>query len=237
MNHSLYVNLQTHGLKWLLLASALLVSNAALAASKEWHFEVLLDDKKIGHHSFHVKKQGESHILESQAEFNVKFLFFTAYSYKHQNLETWKGNCLNSITSSTDDNGKPYSVRGMRQDDRFIVMTGSERSTLPPCPMTFAYWNPEILDEARLLNSQTGEYLPVQIRDLGEDPIEINRQTVRANRYQIEAKNIYIELWYSKRGEWLALQSKTESGKTLKYRLVDGTSIAKQRIPDLGGAS
>ena len=171
MNLSIYITQTLHNLSWLLLASAFVVSDASFAASKQWNFEVLLDGKKIGYHSFLVKRQNNTTVLESQAEFNVKFLFFNAYSYTHKNVETWDGSCLTSISSNTDDNGKLYSVRGKRQEDRFLVTTGNDVSTLPTCPMSFAYWNPDMLDRPQLLNSQTGEYIPVKIRKLGEESL------------------------------------------------------------------
>ena len=237
MNHSNCFSTQPHCVGWLLMALALMMPSLALATSEEWHFEVLLDDKPIGNHIFQLKQQGDTHLLNSQAEFDVKFLFFSAYNYSHKSEETWEKNCLNSITSSTDDNGKLYTVRGMRQDDEFLVETQNERSTLPACPMSFAYWNPQILDESWLLNSQTGEYVPVRVRNLGEAPFETQGKMVRADRYQIEAKDMHIELWYSKQGRWLALESATDRGGTIRYRLTDTPSIAKQQTPWPGDSS
>jgi hypothetical protein len=228
MNRSCISNFYPNFLKWLLITVFFMTFSSAFADTKEWRFEVLLDDSKIGQHTFLIKERENVQVLESKADFNVKILFFNAYSYKHRNVETWEGDCLSSITSSTDDNGKPYTINGKRQDDRFLVVTGSMRSTLPSCPMSFAYWNPEILDESQLLNSQTGEYLPVRIRELGEESLEITGKKVRADRYLIEAKDMRIELWYSKLGEWLALESTTESGRIIRYRLTSGASLAKQ---------
>jgi hypothetical protein len=224
-------------LKGLILASVVVTPSHASADSKEWRFEVFLDDSKIGQHSFRTKQQGNERVIESEADFNVKFLFFNAYRYDHRNVETWEGDCLTSIDSSTDDNGESYTVNGERRGQRFVLETHQERKVLPGCLMTFAYWNPEILDESRLLNSQTGEYLPVRTRELGEDSLKISGQTVQAERYRIEANGLSIDLWYSKQGEWLSLQSMTESGKTISYRLSGDRSLIGQHEPGPGGAS
>ena len=55
---------------------------------------------------------GNGVALKSEAQFNVKFLFINAYSYSHKSDETWQGDCLQTITSSTDDNGEQYNVSG-----------------------------------------------------------------------------------------------------------------------------
>ena len=229
MNKSHDRNKRLNHFKWLLVLTASMICGTAFASPLEWKFEVLLDDAKIGYHTFQLKTQDDAQVFESMAEFNVKILFFNAYRYTHQNVETWEGNCLSSITSNTNDNGTPYKVNGMRQSEKFIVETTNTRSTLPECPMSFAYWNPEILDETRLLNSQTGEYVPVSIRKLGEASLEIDSNMIKTDHYFIEAEGMSIELWYSKQGEWLALQSTTKSGKTIKYRLTGGTLHANKR--------
>ena len=48
----------------------------------------------------------------SKAEFQVKFLFVTAYDYRHQATERWDANCLRTLGSVTDDNGDAFEVAG-----------------------------------------------------------------------------------------------------------------------------
>ena len=91
--------------------------------------------------------------------------------------------------------------------------------TLPGCVRTFAYWDPRLLQANRLLNAQTGEYLDVDIKLVGNEPLIIADQEVTAKRYRLQAENIEIDLWYSDTMHWLALQTKTESGRQLRYQL------------------
>ena len=74
-------------------------------------------------------------------------LFINLYRYRHQSTEVWQDNCLRSIDSVTDANGKPFLVEGnlvagQAKDNYFQVNTAGTETELPPCVMTFAYWNP-----------------------------------------------------------------------------------------------
>lgn len=188
-------------------------------AARQWNFTAYLEDKPIGYHRFVLSEAGGEQQLVSEARFNVKFLFISAYQYVHDNRERWRGDCLATIDAATDDNGEDFRVRGQLMRDGFRVDNGQQQHTLPVCVMTFAYWNPDFLQQPRLLNAQNGDYLEVTVRNLGPDSITVRGQKRAAQRYQLEARGFQIELWYSPEREWLALDSVTESGKRLRYRL------------------
>lgn len=202
------------------LSAVLLVTPAtAVTAGSHWQFGVLLDDKRIGYHSFHVTREGDRQVLESEAEFDVKFLFITAFRYRHRNVESWKNGCLSSIDASTNNNGAKLEVKGRREAGRFEVIGNAGSSTLPECVQTFAYWNPEILQADRLLNSQTGEYEDVSVVFESNDAVSIGGRTVDALRYRLSAKAGDIRLWYSRAGRrWLALEAPAKGGRTIRYQ-------------------
>jgi hypothetical protein len=87
------------------------------------------------------------------------------------------------------------------------------------CVMSFAYWNPALLKQTRLLNSQTGQYENVTITALGDEVIEVRGAPVTAKRYRILGSKHPIELWYGPGERWLALQSSLEGGRKLRYLL------------------
>lgn len=211
------------------LAAALvpsLVAVVALAApltpgdaQREWQFRVLLDGKEIGFHSFELTEQEGRYRLKSEAEFKVRFLFFDAYRYRHVNEEVWDDQCLRRIDARTVINGDSLAVQGEQGDGGFVIATDKEQSVLGECIMSFAYWNPEFLDQKRLLNSQTGEYVPVSIQPVSEEQIEIRGQSVDAVRYALDAGKLDMQLWYTPDRQWLALESKTKGDRVLRYEL------------------
>lgn len=188
-------------------------------AEQEWNFRVFLDDREIGFHNFELTVEDGTRRVTTEAEFRVRFLFFTAYRYEHENEETWEGDCLKRIESRTDDNGRRFAVRGLRQQDRFALDASNASVGLPDCIKTFAYWNPSILEESTLLNSQTGELLPVNVELVAEEVLDVRGEQMPARRYRLEAQNLELYIWYSDDLEWLALESTVDGGRKLRYEL------------------
>jgi hypothetical protein len=200
----------------LLLCAALLPAHAA-ANSREWRFEVFLDDKPVGFHAFRLSDAGEARELHSEARLRVKFLGLTVYDYAHRSEELWRDGCLQRIDARTDDNGADFHVRGDVSNGRLRVENATGAAGLPGCVMTFAYWNPAILRQQRLLNAQTGEYVDVSVQRLGESAPPQSGDPPAAH-YRIRSADVAIDLWYSADHDWLALSSITPEGYRLQYR-------------------
>lgn len=196
------------------------ISAAAGDAARSLNFNVFLDDSKIGFHRFDIDAgTAGNRIVHSEARFDVKFLLFTAFRYRHENSERWDDGCLVAIDAETDSNGKQTEVSGERTDSGFAVSTAGEVRTLPTCVMTFAYWNPDFLAEDKLLNPQTGEYLDVDVTQRPEEQVVVGGREVTAVPYEIRAKGMEITVWYSPDNEWLALESLAKGDRVIRYEL------------------
>ena len=209
----------------MLLAVSLLfdISSWAAAsnnsANETLMFDVFLDGKKIGYHRFEIDGPKNNAAVRSEASFDVKFLFVTAFSYRHSAEENWTGGCLSEIEARTDSNGKKLNVVGTRTDDGFVIDTGEREAELPACVMSFAYWNPGFLEQPRLLNPQTGEYLEIEVEELGKDLVNVDGRKVPARSVRLTARQMDITLWYSENSEWLALESVAKGGRIIRYEL------------------
>ena len=197
------VSAWTRGVAVLAAAAAVSPSQAAApdATTREWNFQVSLDGRPIGEHRFVLRDVGDSRELTSEARFRVRVLFFDAYRYDHRASETWRGDCLQQLDANTEINGKQTVVAVKPRDE---------------CVQTFAYWNPSILAASRLLNPQTGEYVPVKVSELGGDVIAGQP----AERFRLIGGGktpLEIDLWYSPARDWLALESRTPEGRMLRY--------------------
>jgi hypothetical protein len=203
---------------WLIL---LVLPSFADASDRLWRFRVFLDDKQIGYHEFQLSEQeGQQRLLRSEANFEYKLLFLKLYGYEHENVEVWNGDCLTRIDSRTDANGEPFAVKGALTDNAFVLDDNGTFESLPPCVMSFAYWNPTFLQQERLLNSQNGEYVDVAVSEPAQVQIEVRGTVLPALRYRLESEQLGIELWYSQDQQWLGLEADTESGRKLRYELI-----------------
>lgn len=206
----------------ILLSSLFAVSLPASAMVNEartWQFAVHLDDSQIGYHRFDVLPADGGVEVISEARFDVKFLFFNAFQYRHSNREAWNGPCLERIESETRQNDQQFEVVGERRGDGFIVDTGERAEALDSCVMTFAYWNPEFLEQPRLLNPQSGEYVPVEVESLGRQEVTVRGATVLARAYRVIARDTDLTVWYSDDNEWLGLESVAKGGRIVRYEL------------------
>ena len=202
-----------------LAAAFAAAAGTAAAEVRTWDFRVTLDDREIGRHRFTLaaRESGERE-LRSEARFDVRVLFIDAFRYRHEAAERWQGECLRGLESRTDTNGNLESVRAQTQAGRLVVESGGRREAHDGCVMSFAYWNPRVLGARRLLNSQTGELLPVRVTRIGEETIDAGGRAVTAERHRIEAPKLTIDLWYAG-DQWLALESPAAGGRRLRYRL------------------
>ena len=194
---------------------------SSLASAEEWNFDVFLDKSKIGKHTFTLN----DNTLTSRAKFNVKVLFINAYQYDHTSKEQWDNGCLTEIDVNTTEDKVNTKVKGKKIASGFEISDGKKNQTLPACTMTFAYWNPKIFTQTKLLNPQNAEYLDTVFENLGNDNILVKGKATDTTHYKLtgalNGKNkLKIELWYNQKNEWVALKSTTPEGYIITYKLI-----------------
>ncbi|EYC50939.1 hypothetical protein AZ34_07545 [Hylemonella gracilis str. Niagara R] len=204
-----------------LIATSLTLGAAtAWADERVWQFRVLLDGDEVGTHSFRVSEDPARGAREvrSEAQFTVRFLFVNAYRYAHEAREQWQGDCLARIEARTDDNGDILTVRGERRENGFAVEGPKGRDLYANCVMSFAYWNPRMLRQTRLLNSQTGLWQDVRIDARGEETLAVRGTPIKTRRYALRGEDLQIDLWYTDADDWVQLESRVAGGRTLRYQ-------------------
>ena len=202
-----------------LLIILFLAAGSYSYAVDSWKFKVFYDESEIGEHVFSRSMSKENQRVTIEADFNIDIFFINVYSYKHRNIEQWDGECLISINSMTDDNGEKFEVNGEVQDNVFNLNTNTGKEIFDGCVKTFAYWDIDILDSDSLLNSQTGEIVDVDISFVANEEILVRNKLVNAKRYELKTDDFTIELWYSDKNEWVALNSITSDGAKLHYKI------------------
>jgi len=205
------------------LKSCVLLALAACAQAssnggtqREWRFQVTLDGKPIGEHSYVLHEDEQGRELESEALFRVKFIFLEAYRYEHHAKEWWQGDCLTRLDARTNTNGQKVAVSGVSDSGAFRLTAANGSLPLGDCVQTFAYWNPGILEAKRLLNPQTGEYVEIKVMPMGRDDID-GEPTERFRLLGKARTPLEIDLWYTPTRDWVALESRTPEGRVLRY--------------------
>jgi hypothetical protein len=188
--------------------------------SRTYAFKAFLDGQPIGEHTFTVVAEGDAYRVTSAADFRVKIMGFTAYRHRHRAEETWAGDCLTGLSSSTDDDGKAESVKLVAMAGANQITTHAGTASEPGCLMSYAYWNPAMRRQARLLNPQTGHVDAVTIERVAEGRVAVGATEVDASDWRITGGRSPIDVWISAQGEWVGLDSMVDKGRhQLTYRL------------------
>lgn len=211
----------------LLLGEVSLANTASGSqVSGSWKFRVMLDDTPIGYHKVQVSRDNNRKTVHTQASFDVRILFIPVYSYEHETRELWQDNCVVGVDSNTDDNGDAYFINSVQTPDRLELQTQDGKTALNGCVRTFAYWDVDLLNSERLLNTQTGKYESVSVTDMGKSVLEIDEEQIEARLFRLVAEDMTIDLWYTDDMHWIALESVTESGAVLRYLPDNLTELA-----------
>jgi steroid 5-alpha reductase family enzyme len=200
----------------------LLGTGAEAAPSERFVFEASVGTRIIGTHDFEIVSRGRHVDVTSRADFEVKVLFYRAFSYTHRAEERYVGACLDAIASATDTNGHQSTVSGARVDDGFVVATDDTERRYPGCIMSFAYWDRALLSQRQLLNPQTGALTDVTVEPLGTRRVDSPTGPAVADAYRLTAPKLDITVYYrASDGLWVGLDSTTPEGRELTYRLID----------------
>ena len=205
----------------LILLATLAAFAPPAARGEEWDYRVLLDGREVGRHVFSVRDSDGQRRVTSEARFDVRILFIPAWRYDHRAVESWEEGCLRALDSRTVTQGEQESVVARTEGERFTVTRNGGRDEYRGCVMSFAYWDPRFLQESRLLNSQTGEMVPVVIRPQGTETIEVLGSPRVAERHRIAGEGLQIDVWYAD-GRWVALEALAAGGRVLRYELAGG---------------
>ena len=205
------------GLAFLL---ALAAAPPAFAGTGTWNFRVLLDGREIGRHSYQLQPDDGGMELRSEARFDVRLLFVSVYRYQHDAVERWQDGCLRGLESQTVTNGERIAVSARDVGGGLSVERPGATDTHAGCIFSFAYWDPRILEATALLNSQTGELVPVRVERLGTESMAVQGRDLPTTRHRIIGTGLQIDLWYAD-GRWVALEALTEGGRRLRYELTE----------------
>ena len=181
----------------------------AKAKAGSLRFNVWLDDRKMGKHSYSFAPENGDLIVTSTADFSVKILFVEVFSYQHTSVETWRSNCLMALTSSTTTNGNKESA----------VLSFPETD----CAGTFAYWDLKRLRKPVLTNAQNGKQEETVFQELNESQLPIIGKRKTLSGYNGKVTEVILStpsatfgLFYDDSLNLLVMQTQND-GRTISY--------------------
>ena len=180
-----------------------MIGASALATTPVWAqsgartrvFKVIRDSSDIGRHQVTATTQGDDLVVEIEIDLAVRILGFVGYRYEHRNREVWRGGALQSLDTTTNDDGDDFRVSLRRDDDGFQIDATQFSGNAPLDSAPTSYWNYANLSAPRWIDTQGGRVLNISI-----SPSE----RVNGLERRVVSGDFDLTLFYDDQREWRA---------------------------------
>jgi hypothetical protein len=207
--------------------AALAIANspavAAPASPGRVEFEVLRNGQPFGKQSVTVSSAGGELVADSQADLRADFGPVTVFRYNQTCRETWRDGGLANLSCSTNKNGQRTKVEGAREAGGLRVKGGKSQIDFPIAALPTAWWTKPPVAVYDMINTETGQRLPVNVTRIGREKINTGNGQIEAEHIRVSG-TLTVDLWYDDAGHWVSCAF-TMSGQRMTYRLL--TPIAE----------
>jgi hypothetical protein len=181
----------------------------------EIRFDVERDGNVVGQHVVTFTRTNHGVRADSRADINVELLFVSAYRFRYQAHELWSDGELQSIDTSTNDDGDYSHVQAVR-DAAGLQISSSEGTYEAPLIPPTSHWNAALLKGGQLLNTMTGKLSQIQVFDQGLDTVSTRNGSLHAHHY-LYSGDLNGEIWYDREGRWVKLRFRANDGSIIDY--------------------
>ena len=185
-------------------------------------FLIRIDGNPVGQSRMTITRREDGSVsMACEADIKMTALGITTYRYAYRGTEVWSAGRLVEFQSSTDDDGKKYSVSATADRGGLrLKVNGNERMVRPDVWVT-SYW--QLPDAKRrtgslpLLDADEGKTLTGAIRSLGAEQITVANQNRACAHYRITGPNM-VDAWFDGQDR-LVREEWTERGRKIQMEL------------------
>jgi len=185
-------------------------------------FEVFRNGQPFGRQSVVVRESGGQLIAETSADLQANLGPLRVFTYAQRCRETWRDGRLAGLNCSTTKNGRRAAVTGATSADGFNVRNSRGALSFAADVLPTSWWSRPPLSTREMLNTETGQRLPVRVILVGRETIEIGGQRIAADRIRVQG-TLTVDLWYDSEGRWVS-SAFTIDDQRITYRLVSAPS-------------
>jgi len=215
-----------HVLKWSLWVGVVMLvsslSRAGAAGVEYRTFSITIDGKPAGEYQMTLTRQGHGSVaVNCQADVRFKVALIYTYTYSYQGTETWKDGRLMRLDSSSNDDGKRFTVSAQADGKDLRVTVNDEARTVRGDVWTTSCWH---LPDAKfrnadlpLLDADTARELSGTMQYVGTDRVNVAGEMRDCTHYRVTG-DVQYELWYDRR-QRLVRQENVEDGRRIVLEL------------------
>lgn len=181
-------------------------------------FTVLRKGKPFGRHMLTFERSGDGDLtVTTDVDLQVKFGPITAFKYRLDSVENWVNGQLTSLSGTSNSDGRKGKVSATETNGELTVESTKFTGTLPPTIIPSSHWNRLQVYQDRMLSTETGEVLDIDVEVIGDDTVMVGDQPVPATHYRLKS-DLTVDLWYDAQSRWVKLAFQVR-GQDIEYVL------------------
>lgn len=195
------------------------VPSAALPEASALDFRILRKGSEIGGHRVRfARHDGDRLEVVTEIEVEVQLAFVTLYSFRQRVAQLWVGDRMQEAEIRIEDQGEVREFAVVGRDGVLELDFGGTRRILPPdCLTDIDFWNPAITRRTRVLDTWSGELVPIATEPGPVETVDLGALAVPARRFHLRANRGRSGLvWYTDDGIWVRGRLVTR-GESLDY--------------------
>lgn len=195
------------------------------AKTRKIVFDVYRQGKPFGQHEIVIAERGEEQSVAVKIDLRAGLGPITVFDYQHRCQELWRGGELQELDCSTKRDGKDRRVTARRVGQSMRVIGPKGNVELDGSVIPSSYWNMRLLDQNRMLNSETGEILPIAVSLIGDEVIDVGGKPTKARRYRLQSQ-LALDLWYDDQDQVVRVAFQAR-GQDIDYRIAASTAASR----------
>jgi len=192
---------------WALVAALFL---SPVAHAQSWQpahgdaleFDVLRDGGKFGTHIVRFARAGDTLTVDTDVELRVSFGPLTLFEYIHDVTERYVGGRLTWIGARTKNEGRWKTLSAQAAEGGLKVTGEAFKGLLTGRVIPSTHWNREEMTLPAMFSTETGEMLPIKVKDRGIETIRAGGATIEARRFDVDSE-LDASFWYDAQGRWV----------------------------------
>lgn len=183
---------------------------------QQLEFEIWRQGKQVGSHNIRFKKLESGWVVNSQIQISVKAFWVFTYEFLHETTSHWQNGRLFHLRATTNDNGDRTRVEIHQRGEELEIQSpgGVYRTKLDTFPSI--HWNPEVLNQQRLINTITGELNEIKIESVAPEMVKTASGSIEAWPYRYSG-DLEAQTWYDSYGRWVKITFLGGDGSELYY--------------------
>ena len=173
-------------------------------------YDILYKGEKVGEHEMKATPDGDLIRLEHTRHIDVKVLFITAFTERHQSTEWWtKAVILKRLEAKNLLNGKEVIISGHAQPDGFVFVIDGKEQKVPADAVTLdSYWVANAVKRSTVIDVANGKVLKTTSKFMPD------------GRVELKAKDLVAGFAYQ--GDFMSRGELAQDGNTIIYQRTSG---------------